>query len=206
MYKNFFKRVIDFIIVLTALLIIWPILLVIYIWLTIANKGAGAIFFQERPGKDEKIFKVMKFKSMSDERDSNGNLLPDAQRLTKVGAFVQGVFRSNVAFLGVPFATSLFGDEGGTMAAIILAAVVAAGCLFRVLEFDTRSLEYDEIWTMTHYFKCSFSEIFTELETPNNHPLHTFIAQKITSAHTKDINFFIFYILFNHFYFSNATD
>ena len=89
MYKRFFKRLIDFIIVLTALLIIWPILLVIYIWLTIANKGAGAIFTQERPGKDEKIFKVLKFKSMTDERDSNGNLLPDAQRLTKVGAFVR---------------------------------------------------------------------------------------------------------------------
>lgn len=70
----------------------------------------------------------------------------------------------------------------GKMFKIILAAVVAAGCLFRVLEFDTRSLEYDEIWTMTHYFKCSFSEIFTELETPNNHPLHTFIAQKICSV------------------------
>ena len=89
MYKNFFKRLIDFIIVFTALLIIWPFLLIIYIWLTIANKGAGAIFFQERPGKDEKIFKVMKFKSMTDERDSNGNLLPDTQRLTKVGAFVR---------------------------------------------------------------------------------------------------------------------
>ena len=89
MYKNFFKRLIDFIIVFTALLIIWPILLIIYIWLTIANKGAGAIFTQERPGKDEKIFKVLKFKSMTDERDSNGNLLPDAQRLTKVGAFVR---------------------------------------------------------------------------------------------------------------------
>lgn len=89
MYKNCFKRLIDFIIVLTALLIIWPFLLVVYIWLTIANKGAGAIFFQERPGKDEKIFKVIKFKSMTDERDSNGNLLPDAQRLTKVGAFVR---------------------------------------------------------------------------------------------------------------------
>ena len=89
MYKNFFKRLIDFIIVFTALLIIWPILLVIYIWLTIANKGAGAIFTQERPGKDGKIFKVLKFKSMTDERDSNGNLLPDAQRLTKVGAFVR---------------------------------------------------------------------------------------------------------------------
>ena len=64
MYKHFFKRVIDFLIALTALLVIWPILLVIYIWLTIANKGAGAIFYQERPDKDEKIFRVMKFKSM----------------------------------------------------------------------------------------------------------------------------------------------
>lgn len=89
MYKNFFKRLIDLIIVLTALLIIWPILLVIYIWLTIANKGAGAIFFQERPGKDEKIFKVIKFKSMTDERDAEGNLLPDRERLTKVGRFVR---------------------------------------------------------------------------------------------------------------------
>ena len=89
MYKHFFKRLIDFVIVLTALLVIWPILLVIYIWLTIANKGAGAIFYQERPGKDEKIFKVIKFKSMTDEKDADGNLLPDAQRLTKVGAFVR---------------------------------------------------------------------------------------------------------------------
>ena len=64
MYKHFFKRVIDFLIALTALLVIWPILLVIYIWLTIANKGAGTIFYQERPGKNEKIFRVMKFKSM----------------------------------------------------------------------------------------------------------------------------------------------
>lgn len=64
MYKHYFKRVIDFLIALTALLVIWPILLVIYIWLTIANKGAGAIFYQERPGKNEKIFRVMKFKSM----------------------------------------------------------------------------------------------------------------------------------------------
>lgn len=89
MYKNFFKRVIDFTIVLIALLIIWPVLLVIYIWLTIANKGAGAIFYQERPGKDAKIFKVIKFKTMTDERDADGNLLPDAQRLTKVGKFVR---------------------------------------------------------------------------------------------------------------------
>lgn len=89
MYKNFFKRVIDFIIVLTALLLIWPILLVITIWLHFANKGAGAFFFQERPGKNGKIFKVIKFKTMTDERDAEGNLLPDADRLTKVGSFVR---------------------------------------------------------------------------------------------------------------------
>lgn len=89
MYKNCFKRVIDFVIVLTALLIIWPFLLIIYIWLTIANQGAGAFFFQERPGKDGKIFKVIKFKTMTDERDAEGNLLPDADRLTKVGKFVR---------------------------------------------------------------------------------------------------------------------
>ena len=89
MYRNFFKRVIDFLIVLTALLIIWPFLLLIYIWLTIANKGAGAIFYQERPGLHGKIFKVMKFKSMTDERDADGNLLPNEQRLTKVGKFVR---------------------------------------------------------------------------------------------------------------------
>ena len=89
MYKHFFKRVIDFTISLIALLVIWPILLVVYIWLTIANKGAGAFFFQERPGKNAKIFKVIKFKTMTDERDAEGNLLPDADRLTKVGRFVR---------------------------------------------------------------------------------------------------------------------
>lgn len=89
MYKHFFKRLIDFCIVFTALLIIWPILLIITIWLHFANKGAGAFFFQERPGKDAKIFKVIKFKTMTDERDADGNLLPDEKRLTKVGRFVR---------------------------------------------------------------------------------------------------------------------
>lgn len=89
MYKNFFKRIIDFTIVFIALLIIWPILLIITIWLYFANKGAGAFFTQERPGKDGKIFKVIKFKSMTDERDADGKLLPDAQRLTRVGTFVR---------------------------------------------------------------------------------------------------------------------
>ena len=89
MYKHFFKRVIDFTIVFIALLIIWPILLLVTVWLHFANKGAGAFFTQERPGKNGKIFKVIKFKTMTDERDENGNLLPDAQRLTKVGKFVR---------------------------------------------------------------------------------------------------------------------
>lgn len=89
MYKHFFKRLIDFTIVLCALLVIWPILLVITIWLHFANKGAGAFFTQERPGKNGEIFKVIKFKTMTDERDVNGVLLPDVRRLTKVGRFVR---------------------------------------------------------------------------------------------------------------------
>lgn len=89
MYKHLFKRAIDFTIVFIALLIIWPILAVITIWLHFANKGAGAFFFQERPGKDGKIFKVIKYKTMTDERDADGKLLPDEVRLTKVGRFVR---------------------------------------------------------------------------------------------------------------------
>lgn len=89
MYKHFFKRVFDFVISLIALLLIGWFLIVVAIWLHVANKGAGAFFFQERPGKDAKIFKVIKFKTMTDERDADGNLLPDAQRLTKVGKFIR---------------------------------------------------------------------------------------------------------------------
>ena len=89
MYKYVLKRVIDFILVLIILVVVGPILLLITIWLHFANKGAGAFFTQERPGKDGKIFRVIKFKTMTDERDTDGNLLPDAQRLTKVGRFVR---------------------------------------------------------------------------------------------------------------------
>lgn len=89
MYSHFFKRLIDFTIALVALLCIGWFLIIIAIWLHFANKGAGAFFFQERPGKDGKIFKVIKFKTMTDERDANGELLPDEQRLTKVGSFVR---------------------------------------------------------------------------------------------------------------------
>ena len=89
MYKRYLKRWLDFAIVLCVLLVIWPLLAVIAVWLHFANKGAGAFFTQERPGKDGRIFKVIKFKSMTDERDGEGRLLPDAERLTKVGRFVR---------------------------------------------------------------------------------------------------------------------
>ena len=89
MYRHFFKRFFDFCISFAALLLIGWLLIIIVIWLHFANKGAGALFLQERPGKDAKIFKVIKFKTMTDERDAEGNLLPDAQRLTKVGKFVR---------------------------------------------------------------------------------------------------------------------
>lgn len=91
MYKHFLKRLIDFIIALCALVVIWPVLVCIAVWLHFANKGAGAFFYQERPGIDAKIFKVIKFKTMTDERDSEGKLLPDAQRLTKVGKLVRSL-------------------------------------------------------------------------------------------------------------------
>ena len=89
MYKHFFKRFFDFWISLIAVICISPLLLIVTVWLYLANKGAGAFFTQERPGKNAKIFKVIKFKTMTDERDAEGRLLPDAQRLTRVGKFVR---------------------------------------------------------------------------------------------------------------------
>lgn len=89
MYKNYFKRFFDFWISIIALIIISPLLLLIIIWLYFANKGAGVFFFQERPGYKGNIFKVVKFKTMTDERDAEGHLLPDEVRLTKVGSFVR---------------------------------------------------------------------------------------------------------------------
>lgn len=126
MYKHFFKRFLDFWISLIVLIIISPILLVVTIWLHFANKGAGAFFFQERPGRNEKIFKVIKFKSMTDERDAEGNLLPEAQRLTKIGAFIRkfsidelpqliNVLKGDMAFVGprplLPKYIPLYSDE-----------------------------------------------------------------------------------------------
>ena len=89
MYKHFFKRFLDFWISLIALICISPILIVVTIWLHFANKGAGAFFYHERPGKDGKLFKVIKFKSMTDVRDADGNLLPNEQRITKIGKIIR---------------------------------------------------------------------------------------------------------------------
>lgn len=111
MYKHFFKRVFDFTIALIALLLIGWLLIIIAIILHFANKGAGAFFYQERPGKDEKIFKVIKFKSMTDEKDENGILLPNEKRITPIGKFIRkfsldelpqliNVLKGDMAFIG----------------------------------------------------------------------------------------------------------
>lgn len=111
LYRKFFKRAIDVVVSGVALLVLSVPLTAVTIWLHFANKGAGAFFFQERPGKDGKIFKVVKFKSMTDERDENGNLLPNEKRLTKVGAFIRktsidelpqlwNVFKGDMSLIG----------------------------------------------------------------------------------------------------------
>ena len=110
-YQNYIKRVLDFVFALLLLILLSPLLLVVTIWLYFANKGAGAFFTQERPGKDEKIFKLYKFKSMTDERDADGNLLPDADRITRAGRFVRStsidelpqlwnVLKGDMSFIG----------------------------------------------------------------------------------------------------------
>lgn len=111
MYKYFFKRLFGFLGALVAIILLSPLFIVVTIWLHFANKGAGAFFYQTRIGKGEKPFKVFKFKSMTDERDENGNLLPDAQRLTKAGKFVRStsidelpqffnILKGDMAFIG----------------------------------------------------------------------------------------------------------
>ncbi|MBO4620695.1 MAG: sugar transferase [Victivallales bacterium] len=89
MYAHYFKRAIDFTLALIALLLLGWLLAIVAVWLHFANKGAGVFFFQERPGKGAKLFKVIKFKSMTDERGADGNLLPDRQRLTRIGRFIR---------------------------------------------------------------------------------------------------------------------
>ena len=91
LYQKYIKRLLDILLSFIALIILSPVFILVWLGLSISNKGAGAFFTQKRPGKDEKIFKLYKFKSMTDERDINGDLLPDSERLTKVGKFIRKV-------------------------------------------------------------------------------------------------------------------
>lgn len=167
MYKYFFKRLIDFILVLCVLLVIWPILLIITVWLHFANKGAGAFFTQDRPGKNGKIFKVIKYKTMTDERDADGNLLPDADRLTKVGRFVRStsidelpqlinVLKGDMALIGprplLPQYLPLYSPEQARRHEVRPGITGWAQINGRNAISWTKKFEYD-VWYVDH---CSF--------------------------------------------------
>lgn len=167
MYKHFFKRLIDFILVLCVLLVICPILLIITVWLHFANKGAGAFFTQDRPGKNGKIFKVIKYKTMTDERDAEGNLLPDADRLTKVGRFVRStsidelpqlinVLKGDMALIGprplLPQYLPLYSPEQARRHEVRPGITGWAQINGRNAISWTKKFEYD-VWYVDH---CSF--------------------------------------------------
>ena len=167
MYRHFFKRLIDFILVLCVLLAIWPILLIITVWLHFANKGAGAFFTQDRPGKNGKIFKVIKYKTMTDERDAEGNLLPDADRLTKVGRFVRStsidelpqlinVLKGDMALIGprplLPQYLPLYSPEQARRHEVRPGITGWAQIHGRNAISWTKKFEYD-VWYVDH---CSF--------------------------------------------------
>ena len=167
MYKHFFKRLIDFILVLCVLLVIWPILLIITVWLHFANKGTGAFFTQDRPGKNGKIFKVIKYKTMTDERDTEGNLLPDADRLTKVGRFVRStsidelpqlinVLKGDMALIGprplLPQYLPLYSPEQARRHEVRPGITGWAQVHGRNAISWTKKFEYD-VWYVDH---CSF--------------------------------------------------
>lgn len=167
MYKHFIKRLIDFILVLCVLLVIWPILLIITVWLHFANKGAGAFFLQERPGMNGKIFKVIKYKTMTDERDAEGNLLPDADRLTKVGRFVRStsidelpqlinVLKGDMALIGprplLPQYLPLYSPEQARRHEVRPGITGWAQINGRNAISWTKKFEYD-VWYVDH---CSF--------------------------------------------------
>ena len=167
MYKHFFKRVIDFTFALCALLVIWPFLLIVAVWLHFANKGAGAFFLQERPGKDGRIFRVIKFKSMTDEKDASGNLLSNEQRITKVGAFIRktsidelpqlvNVLKGDMALIGprplLPEYLPLYSKEQARRHEVRPGITGWAQCHGRNAISWTKKFELD-VWYVDH---CSF--------------------------------------------------
>ena len=168
MYKHFFKRVIDFTFALCALLVIWPFLLIVAVWLHFANKGAGAFFLQERPGKDGRLFQVIKFETMTDECDTNGNLLPDEARLTKVGKFVRStsidelpqlvnVLKGDMSLIGprplLPQYLPLYSKEQARRHEVRPGITGWAQCHGRNAISWTRKFELD-VWYVDH---CSFA-------------------------------------------------
>ena len=164
MYKHFFKRVIDIVFALLVLIVFSPVLLVVWVWLHFANKGAGAFFYQDRPGKDGKIFKVVKFKTMTDERDAEGNLLPDTERLTKVGKMVRAssldelpqlinVLRGEMSLLGprplLPQYLPLYSKEQMRRHEVRPGISGWAQCHGRNAITWTQKFEYD-VWYVDH--------------------------------------------------------
>ena len=174
MYKKFFKRPLDFLGALFLLIILSPLLLVVTVWLHFSNKGAGAFFVQERPGKDEKIFKVIKFKSMTDERGPDGNLLPDAQRLTRIGRFVRStsidelpqlinVLKGEMSFIGPrPLLIQylpLYSKEQSRRHNVRPGITGWAQVNGRNAIFWQQKFEYD-VWYVDHVFAITDLEIY----------------------------------------------
>lgn len=168
MYQYVIKRLIDFVVVFFVLIIIWPVLLLVTLWLHFANKGAGTFFLQERPGRHGKIFKVIKFKTMTDERDTEGNLLPDDKRLTKVGKFVRStsidelpqlinVLKGDMSFIGprplLPQYLPLYNKEQARRHEVRPGITGWAQVNGRNAISWTRKFELD-VWYVDH---CSFS-------------------------------------------------
>ena len=164
MYKHFFKRVIDIVFALLVLIVFSPVLLVVWVWLHFANKGAGAFFYQDRPGKDGKIFLLLKFKTMTDERDAEGNLLPDTERLTKVGKMVRAssldelpqlinVLRGEMSLLGprplLPEYLPLYSKEQMRRHEVRPGISGWAQCHGRNAITWTQKFEYD-VWYVDH--------------------------------------------------------
>ena len=164
MYKHFFLRFIDIVFALLVLIVFSPVLLVVWVWLHFANKGAGAFFYQDRPGKDGKIFLLLKFKTMTDERDAEGNLLPDTERLTKVGKMVRAssldelpqlinVLRGEMSLLGprplLPEYLPLYSKEQMRRHEVRPGISGWAQCHGRNAITWTQKFEYD-VWYVDH--------------------------------------------------------